>query len=50
MKEQVGLNFKEFKTKPELVEWANSKEGTEYIISINMDYGKDVWIIWYIVE
>lgn len=43
------LKFKEFHRKEELVEWANSKTGTDYIISICQEIRQmEFWIIWYI--
>lgn len=48
MAKKKGLNYLVFNDKENLTKWANSKKGTEYIISICMEYSK--WVIWYIVE
>lgn len=46
------LHSKEFQTKEELIKWANSKKGTEYIISIITEPGLNpchvTWTIFYI--
>lgn len=42
------LKQKTFTTKELLIEWANSKSGTDYIISIVFDWAE--WVIFYIEE
>ena len=44
------LRAKHFKTEQALIEWANGKNGTEYIISIIKDHTNGDWIIFYIEE
>lgn len=44
------LTSKHFKTELKLITWANSKGGTEYIISIIKDVTNGDWVIFYIVE
>lgn len=46
MKEK--LRTKTFPTKELLIKWANSKEGTDYIISINYTELDGNWHIFYI--
>lgn len=48
MAKHEGLNHLVFDTMEALEKWANSKNGTEYIISICKD--NDKWVIWYIFE
>lgn len=38
---------KYFKNEPELISWANSKDGTDYIITI-IHEGLEKWILFYI--
>lgn len=48
MAKKKGLNHLVFDDKDSLEKWANSKRGTEYIISICPI--KNQWVIWYIIE
>lgn len=42
------LKYKDFDSKFELIDWANSTDGTDYIISILFENNK--WLIFYIID
>jgi hypothetical protein len=42
------LREKSFITRDKLVKWANSKSGTDYIVTIIFDAKSEEWVLFYI--